>query len=1270
MKNYYENLGKVSISIEDTWENKEYDRLCLVTDEYNNAYISKKPVPKNIELSNTEYWKPVAVNFKGAINVSIGNNGNWFINGVDTEVSSKGTKGDKGDKGDQGDKGDTGEQGPTGPQGIQGPKGESGVQLGEVVLDQTFGTEAGSEDKVISKKTISQKINELDIKVDKWNSLFFKGIYDGDVSNISRPFDVTKDNTFYHTTRKAFVFKDGGVYYNNANGATEYNDLTGQPVARTDKYFICNNVQYIFNGEKLVIINVDEELSETSLRGIANGTVTKELNKRFKTIEFAGIVANSGLGQSIMQDGDNTNVFYSSIDNSFIIYVNKQFYNNWGNAYLWNDTSLIPNPKARKDTYFINDNKQYVFDGEILKQIGGGDADDITMLNYIKSNNYSPITKDDNVARAIGKLESNASRAVCVSNDINDNPDIDPNFADYAVKAFQDKDGNDLQSTYATKQELQTFKPIIKEATNEAIEAIDNKEQESLNNIRENNITPEMLSDGVLQLIGAGGKEITNLPDEEDLTSHTGDNGLPVVRFKDKKYNKSNYSGLGYKYLRQNFVNGKNVLTQDMINEPNTIYEIRYAFDLNGATINVPEGCVLKFNGGSLSNGTINTTELIIDSQPILIIKDVNFNQKSIRNSYIEWFGGSPSNVDNKEYIEKAINFSKSVKLLERQYNVSSFTLSDCLLVGESKLGSVLNITDTIFVSYKGNIENIRLKCAQNNTTLITITNEGLYKSNAKITIKDIYIDSFGEDDTLTNNTFLHIKGVDDQNQGIWNVKVLNVETCDNQFFEYGIRFTQSFNNIKQTCVFFTYMLFQNININWASYTVFFETYEGTIAEEKKEPFADITFRNVTSNYNANTQAFCRLENALGILFDNCIIYDILKSDTATRFLFEDNSTIVCINNPGKINRFTKNLYISKLGLSYFTHFIRLTSNNTRGHYLLDNSKDTEKDKLDEIICGDANGSYEFVSALKIPYFNNEDTLTEILGFKIFRGSSFSLKPSEYILGVMSNGNPIISISVDKSPRKSYYIYSDKNMPNGSFMPSSSCIGGIFYNTTLKKPYWWDGKKWVSSDGYNADYSTKGTTEQRPTLTDADGGFEYYDSTLKKKILWNGSKWVTSDGNPADVPTIGTFVQKPLASTGIKVGFQYLATDVRNANAIKGMVIYHKGNDKWIAPDGTPITSVTSLAKDAILFADTTDEEVTIGSVEEEGTNINVYYSTTRKAFVLQSGGKYYKNWTNDDKWNDNSVEDTPKPIADKYYISVNNDRYKWNGTDLVINEE
>lgn len=91
----------------------------------------------------------------------------------------------------------------------------------------------------------------------------------------------------------------------------------------------------------------------------------------------------------------------------------------------------------------------------------------------------------------------------------------------------------------------------------------------------------------------------------EDLTLE-----LEKITFANRAYDPSTYSGKGYTILRKNIqtvpsAGTVNLLTQDMINDPNTVYEIRYDFNLNGATINIPEGCTLNFIGGSINNGSI-----------------------------------------------------------------------------------------------------------------------------------------------------------------------------------------------------------------------------------------------------------------------------------------------------------------------------------------------------------------------------------------------------------------------------------------------------------------------------------------------------------------------------------------------------------------------------------------------------------------------------------------------------------------------------------------
>lgn len=60
----------------------------------------------------------------------------------------------------------------------------------------------------------------------------------------------------------------------------------------------------------------------------------------------------------------------------------------------------------------------------------------------------------------------------------------------------------------------------------------------------------------------------------------------------------------------------RNILTPVMINHPNTIYEIRYDFDLNNTEITIPEGCILDFQGGNFSNGILHTDKTIVLGNP------------------------------------------------------------------------------------------------------------------------------------------------------------------------------------------------------------------------------------------------------------------------------------------------------------------------------------------------------------------------------------------------------------------------------------------------------------------------------------------------------------------------------------------------------------------------------------------------------------------------------------------------------------------------------
>lgn len=63
MNSQIENLGKVAPTFEGGYNpEKDYDRLCCVIDaESGGSYVSRRPVPAGVPVSNTKYWQIFAV---------------------------------------------------------------------------------------------------------------------------------------------------------------------------------------------------------------------------------------------------------------------------------------------------------------------------------------------------------------------------------------------------------------------------------------------------------------------------------------------------------------------------------------------------------------------------------------------------------------------------------------------------------------------------------------------------------------------------------------------------------------------------------------------------------------------------------------------------------------------------------------------------------------------------------------------------------------------------------------------------------------------------------------------------------------------------------------------------------------------------------------------------------------------------------------------------------------------------------------------------------
>lgn len=252
-------------------------------------------------------------------------------------------------------------------------------------------------------------------------------------------------------------------------------------------------------------------------------------------------------------------------------------------------------------------------------------------------------------------------------------PDIDLTPEITVDRAWRDHEGNVIRDTYITRRGLRN-------------EIIDITNQQ-VRDLKPGSVDPDDLSEATKQLIG--NKSITNLPDEEDIT--VTDNR--TLKLKDKEYAPKDYSGMGRVYLRKHYVNGVNTLTQHMMRKPNTIYIIQYDYCLAGQTIEVPENCVLDFQGGSLRNGHLILKNNYVRNAYESFKSTLNMIG-SVKNSEIstEWFEMPEEDcfsqfknivgLSNNSFVP--IVFKKGEYIFKNDGN--SFTITQSINFKESKI--------------------------------------------------------------------------------------------------------------------------------------------------------------------------------------------------------------------------------------------------------------------------------------------------------------------------------------------------------------------------------------------------------------------------------------------------------------------------------------------------------------------------------------------------------------------------------------------------------
>lgn len=773
---------------------------------------------------------------------------------------------------------------------------------------------------------------------------------------------------------------------------------------------------------------------------------------------------------------------------------------------------------------------------------------------------------------------------------------------------------------------------------------------------------------------------VTNLPDEEDITSGINESGTDVLSFKDRVYNPLSFSGKGYKILRKNIkpvslavtkiivgsiptvdgaivftINGvevsvdmatttmtstdlvaqkiaekltatmteyevskdastitltrklggmvstpssfsavgtgvscsvkdssktelRNLLTAVVLNQSNCIYEIRYDFDLDGKTLEVPENCELKFCGGTLNNGKIIFNGTFIDAKEILIFKDISISGM-LKNTNIkfDWFSNKDITTINEIleiryssipniYINGTITAEEPIKI-NRPVNIycDNFEFHQSIW---GYPGVILNSSD---VAIYGNISvysDVEERTAITNAYFPNIVDK-------KTSSSAICLGYLSEPNQIKNihieKCYLHnfIAGITSHGSyaGDWGTQNVEINYCYIENIDFGI-FGASWYGL-----FINMLEFKNIasyiNSEDPSHVVYITGGDNEIFSEnivinnlvgtgcisKKEDSvlslkSCVSFRCLNSTVNnigyfaAILNSKCELSNihidtAVSILAAQlegtiCNVRNVIARNVkASAFSCSTNATLKVadcdIEYTGKIMPSNKGVNYVSDGVAEFRDLKIKTPDNSTALLVFYNSSDVNSKltiynpitNMDIVGLGTGANS----SNIKV-YLNpsNVDTEKIVKTASLLRLSVILLESNEGIKTTESAyiNEFLVSKIVETQSSTTERIYAPKNqiliLRNGGNCTLKDSDDFILKQANFYKANCWNTLAFIST-GANSIEELFCDYHPSGSFNDKPEpkriGLQYFNTDTHKTITWDGSKWLNPDGTEA-----------------------------------------------------------------------------------------------------------------------------------------------------------
>lgn len=517
----------------------------------------------------------------------------------------------------------------------------------------------------------------------------------------------------------------------------------------------------------------------------------------------------------------------------------------------------------------------------------------------------------------------------------------------------------------------------------------------------------------------------------------------------------------------------RNILTPAMINQPNTIYEIRYDFDLNNKTIDIPKNCILKFEGGAFNNGFITNYYTCI---------------------YPEIFGAIPNdNFDCTDAINKAaklaemtnttLHFSDGIYKVTKTVDFSAINIcGNCATIkgymtDESPIIHIDPRKGQQWSSFDKRtriIENLIIDCNSKNNIGIKI---------------------YGDQQLFSNIHIIHVGWLGFYLFGGTGIKITNMYIeGDNNSLDYS----------KGMCLMSTDTEVSNLTIqNVATGVISTGSNQFTNVHTwgystRKNMYVHLicTGRVTINNWYFDTAPSGMINND-----DNCD-WIIIRNDNILKRQYLGGCAILCLSE--------YNGHVISSNVSFFTGEVQ-KNHTPKCIFITYKSEFAKKSTIlnesipsDWKLCTDEDTK-------NIIKFSKYDKIIPLIGkiSEIPSGKTYNLQV----------GQPYYATDLYTMLFWQGHYFIDPLGDIGLHYGDTSRRPDItkaenlyYYDNVIKKLLYGSHGVWRDALGNNPDLATKGTTNNRPTLLNSDEGFEYYDTTLKKKILWNGINWVNVDG--------------------------------------------------------------------------------------------------------------------------------------------------------------